>query len=74
MSAAPGAAGPLHEDERRAAAQAERAAGSAEEHGGEEGRRGGRSEGEIQRDREPPDATEPNQRGQPCTHVLSLCI
>lgn len=56
--AAPGAAGSLHENEWRAAAQAERPAGAADEHRGEEGRHGGRPEGENQRDRTTQSAAE----------------
>lgn len=41
MPTAPGAVGALHEDECRAATQAECSAGPAKEHCGEEGRHGG---------------------------------
>lgn len=64
--AAPGAVGPFHEDECRAAPQAERDADAAEEHRGEEGRRGDRPEGEEQRDREAPNTAQQCQRKQPC--------
>lgn len=70
---APGAAGALHEDERRAATQAECAAGPAEEHGGEEGRHGGRPEGEKQRDRESAGAAGQNQQQQPCMQASHEC-
>lgn len=62
VCAAPGAVGPLHEDERRVTAQAERAADAAEEHGGEEGRRGDGPEGEKQGDRKAPQTAEHSQR------------
>lgn len=72
VRAAPGAAGPLHENECRAATQAECAAGSAEEHRGEEGRHGGRPEREKQRDRKPPGTAGQNQQQQLCMHVTFL--
>lgn len=73
VRAAPGAVGPLHEDERRAASQAERAADSAEGRCGEEDRHGGRPEGEMQSDRKPPSAAGQNQQQHTCMHVKFSC-
>lgn len=67
---ASGAAGALYENECRVATQAECFAGPAEEHRGEEGRHGGRPEGEKQRNRKPPSTARQNQQQHAGMHTF----